>query len=106
MPEGAANTVEEKFGRGENVDIAQLPISALKVGQLLVFDEAKYFGGSCKVAGRYRELWQGDHDQRLKVHITGTTNADLLAYATGTADRWGRCIFALPAARGSPMLPA
>ena len=105
VPEGAANTVEEKFGRGENVDIAQLPISALKVGQLLVFDEAKYFGGSCKVAGRYRELWQGDHDQRLKVHITGTTNADLLAYATGTADRLGEVHLCPPGCAGEPHAP-
>lgn len=105
VPVGAADTVEYKFGLGENVDIAQLPISALKVGQLLIFDEAKYFGGICKVAGRYRELWQGDHDQRLKVHITGTTNADLLAYATGTADRLGEVHLCPPGCAGEPHAP-
>lgn len=104
-PADERNPGELRLDRGESVDLSQLPASALKVGQLLVFDDAKYFGGSCKVAGRYRELWQGDHDQRLKLHITGTTHADLLAYATGTPDRVGEVHLCPPECAGEPHAP-
>eukprot|EP00435_Cladocopium_sp_Y103_P068171 s180_g31.t1 len=48
-PEGVAGTPDQRFDRGETVELAQLPILSFKVGQLPVFENAKYFGGSCKV---------------------------------------------------------
>ena len=90
----------ERFQKGENVELIELPFAAFKVGQLLVFDSASYFGGDCKFAGRFRELCQVDHGHRLRVHLTGTTHSDLLAYATGTLDRQGEVHVCDPSCKG------
>eukprot|EP00438_Fugacium_kawagutii_P004838 Skav221059 [mRNA] locus=scaffold3118:59182:61676:+ [translate_table: standard] len=75
----------DKFNRGEAAILEELPISAYKVGALLCFEEASYFGGECQVAGRFRELAAVSGQHRLRIQVTGTTHEDLLKFVTGTA---------------------
>lgn len=98
-------TPGDRFHRGETVELAQLPAGALHVGALLVFDDCSYFGGPCKCAGRFREICHVEGGSRLRMHITGTTHADLLAFATGTPDRIGEAHLCPPECKGEPHSP-
>lgn len=95
----------ERFKKGETVELEQLPIGALHVGDLLVFEDCSYFGGPCKCAGRFRELCQAEGGSRLKIHFTGTTHPDLLAYATGIPDRSGEVHICPSGCVGEPHSP-
>ena len=103
--EAAGASPGERLKRGEEVELELLPIGVFQVGALLVFNSAKYFGGDCKCAGRFRELCQRDQGSRLKIHITGTTHPDLLAYATGTPDRSGEVHVCPAECMGEPHSP-
>lgn len=79
--------IADKFAQGESVVLDKLPVSSWKVGALVALDEAKYFGGPCQVAGRFRE-WAVVGDQhRVRIQVTRTTHEDLLKYITGTTLR-------------------
>ena len=98
-------TPGESFHKGETVELSVLPAGALHVGSLLVFDDCSYFGGPCKCAGRFREVCHLEGGSRLRMHLTGTTHADLLAYATGTPDRIGEVHMCQSDCKGEPHSP-
>lgn len=83
----AIDSLGDRFERGEDIELEQLPLGLLKVGVLLAFDSGVYFGGPCQFAGRFRELIHSGGQSRLRILVTGTTHEDLLRFITGSTDR-------------------
>lgn len=97
--------IEEKFNRGEEVDLVEVPGGVFKIGSRIIFTDGKYFGGPCRLAGRVRELRYGEDGANLVVLLTGTDNEELLKHATGLMEKKVTCHLCSAACPGEPHTP-
>ena len=72
----------EKFLRGEAIEAAQVPVDRWKKHELVVFDQAIYYGKEISAAGRFKDLVLTDGNVNLRVILSGTTSEELLKHGT------------------------
>lgn len=67
---------------GGVVSLEDVKLDELSKDLHLVLEEASYFKTSCKAAGRVRSIEAVGSDRYMRLHLTGTTNEDMLKVAT------------------------
>lgn len=96
---------EDDFRGGRSVPLWNLPLDVFKVGSRIVVSEGSYFEGPCQVAGRLREVNYGEGGGRLKLLMTGTSNEELLRYATGMEEKIAEVHMCPVGCTGEPHAP-
>lgn len=84
--EARGDAVEDRWARGEVVDLASLPLEKLGKGVRLVMDDASYFTAPCQVAGVITGVEIADGEVWLRMKATGTTQESLLKIQSGAPD--------------------
>ena len=67
---------------GGVVSLEEVKLDELSKDLHLVLEEASYFKTACKAAGRVRSIEAVGSDRYMRLHLTGTTNEDMLKVAT------------------------
>ena len=67
---------------GGVVSLEEVKLDELRKDLHLVLEEASYFKTACKAAGRVRSIEAVGSDRYMRLHLTGTTNEDMLKVAT------------------------
>ena len=79
-------TVEERWRRGEEVDIEKVQLGWIGTGALVALPAASYYLQECKVAGTLQGIEMKDEEVHGQLHLLGTTSENLLKLHTANPD--------------------
>ena len=79
-------TVEERWRRGEEVDIEKVQLGWIGTGALVALPAASYYLQECKVAGTLQGIEMKDGEVHGQLHLLGTTSENLLKLHTANPD--------------------
>ena len=91
MDAGLAPVPRERWLRGEEIKLNELPIEEVGKGVRIVITEATYYMANCRMAGVVQGLTIEDGAVHLQVEATGTTSEALLKFHSGQPSVLIRC---------------
>jgi hypothetical protein len=78
--------VEERWRRGEEVDIEKVQLGWIGTGALVALPAASYYLQECKVAGTLQGIEMKDGEVHGQLHLLRTTSENLLKLHTANPD--------------------
>ncbi|CAJ1409239.1 unnamed protein product [Effrenium voratum] len=75
--------VEERFERGESVNVVELPRHLIRPGQSLIVVEGNYWEAPVTLCGTVERVEEDGAGVVVEVRLLGTENEDLLKWSTG-----------------------